>query len=529
VPTKHVSAAEGTVLRRSYKLGHTNVAVVLPTDPARFMEFAKTGKVLTDGGTFSVRNVSQAVQEKGGFSAFVLSKGGKKHLASETGLDDALANGLKGVTDKHRESSYNNGLRFGSETRLAKEVSLHDDVQNVLIDAQAYGSFMDTYGAAVAKGEVPATLAGKPFTDFFRSSDDLFNDLEIEAFKRTVPGFAEKTLDEQKAVAALAGRVATDFPQDVSEATRRKVAASMVTYKPVEGAAATGVNPVAELKSFYHGTAPGAGEKIVKDGFKVGEGDRYGAGIYYANPTASSGYTYKRPSEGAEILSGQVDVGKVITTPHGKILDSNTRFVNRAKLDIPDNGDYWVTWEPKRFTVKAITSYDPKAAGALDAVIPDLLEAFPKAPKWSSDMLSKVDPARARRAYEHALKSLDAGTYQAAGIQLAKEGHPQGIAIALKTLKEAKTPEVQGTAMDALIQATAAMGPGRAQEATPIIQAVMGAAKSKYDAGAQLLKNLGDGAFPALEAAGFNQSPLSKMGSWLRQKARAAGSAMFNP
>jgi len=497
------------------------VAVVLPTDPARFIEFAKSGKVLTDGGSFNVRNVSQAVQEKGGFSAFVLSKGGKKNLASETGIDDALAKGLKGIPDGHRDSANNHGLRFGSETHLAKEVSLHDEVQNVLIDAQAYGSFMDTYGAAVAKGEVPATLAGKPFTEFFRASDDLFNDLEIEAFKRTVPGFAEKTLDEQRAVAALAGRVAADFPADVSEATRRKVAASMVSYKPVEGAAATGLNPVSELKSFYHGTSPGAGEQIVKGGLKVGSGDRYGAGIYYANPTASSGYTYKRPGEGAEILSGQVDIGKVITTPHGKVLDSNTRFVNRAALDIPDNGDYWVTWDPKRFSVKAITSYDPKAKGTLDAVIPDLLEAFPQSPSWSMNLLDRVDPARARRAYEHALKSLDAGTYQAAGIQLAREGHPQGMAIALKVLRESQTPEARLAARDALIEATETMGPGRIQEATPIIKAVMAASGGQRDAIAdRLLKNLGDGAWPALEAAGYNQSPISKLVKWFRQSSR---------
>lgn len=518
LPAKTVSTADAVIMRRASQLSKTNVAVLLPSDPTRLLDVAKAGKLLTDDAAIAVRNVTQSVQEKGGMAAFLLSDKGKKALAAEASLDDALAKAAKGVDPrKAREGAgFLDGMRFGAEARLPHAVNLQDDVKNVLIDAKDFDSFMTAYGAAVTQGEAPAVLAGKPFTEFFRASDDLFNDLEIEAFKRAVPGFAQKPLDEQKAVAALAGRVASDFPSSVPEDTRRKVAAAMVTHKPVGTPLPSGQNPVAELKQFYHGTR--AAELIAENGFKVGDGARYGKGIYFSNPTASSGYSYKRPSEPAQLVSGKVDVGKVTYEPFNKVRDAETRLVPRSKLDFADTGDYWVTKDPQRFSIKTITTYDPATKNGLDSLIPDLIEAYPQAPSWSSKFLERVEPSRTRRAYEHALKSLDTETHQAAGVLLAREGHAQGLSVALKTLQESQNPELRKGAFDALLQATKAMGPERASEAAPVVKALMANSGSlRNEVAERVLANLGDGAWPALREAGYQEAPLKRMVGWFKK------------
>lgn len=499
MPAKVVSTADSVVLRRASQLRKTNVAVVMPSDPSKLLEIAKAGKFMSDDASLALRNVSQNVQEKGGFSAFILSDKGKKALASEASLDDVLAKGLKGIPGRqsHERNSFDVGLRFGPQAKVSRSVNLQDDVQNVLIDAKDFGAFMDSYGAAVTKGEAPAALAGKPFTEFFRSTDDLYNDLEIESFKRVLPNFSQKPIEEQKAVAALAGRVAADMPQEVSEETRRKVAAALVSHKPVAGSS-TGDAALSELKQFYHGTR--AAELIAENGFKVGDGAVYGRGIYFSNPTASSGYTYAHPGSPAQMVSGKVDVGKVTSDPFWRAKDANTRMVPRNKLKSPDSGDYWVTQDPKRFTVKAITTYDPAAKSGLDGLIPELLEAYPKAPKWSSGLLDRVDPTRSKKAYKHALKSFDSNARQAAGILLAKEGNPQAVSIALKALKEAPTPELRHSAYEALSQGIKVMDP---QAAAPIREAL--AAAPRIDPG-----KLGQG------GASAPMSPLNRLLNWFK-------------
>jgi hypothetical protein len=493
MPTKVVSTADSVIFRRASQLKKTNVAVVFPSDPKKLLEIAKSGKFQTDEAALAFRNVTQNVQEKGGFSAFILSDKGKKALASEASIDDLLAKGIKGIPGRNGQesNSFDVGLRFGSQAQVSRAVSLQDDVQNVLIDAKDFDAFMGSYGAAVTKGEAPATLAGKPFTEFFRATDDLYNDLEVESFKRVLPSFSQKPIEEQKAIAALAGRVAADMPEGVSEETRRKVAAALVSHKQVAGSP-TGEAAVGELKQFYHGTR--AADLIAQNGFKVGDGAVYGRGIYFSNPTASSGYSYARPSSPAQIVSGKVDVGKVTSDPFRKAKDADTRMVPRDKLKSPDSGDYWVTQDPKRFTIKAITTYDPAAKSGLEGVIPELLEAYPKAPKWSSELLERVDPTRTKKAYEHALKSLDTNTRQAAGILLAREGHPQGVSIALKALKDAPTPELRHSAYEALSQGVKVMDP---QAAAPIREALA--------------------AMPVIDPSASAASPLQRVVNWFKK------------
>lgn len=518
LPSKTVSAADAVLMKRASQLSKTNVAVVLPSDPKRLLEIATSGKVFGDDAAIALRNVTQEAQEKGGLAAFLLSDKGKKALSTESSLDEVLAKAAKGVPAQRAKDGANflDGMRFGAEAKLPRAIDLQNDVQNVLIDAKDFGAFMESYGAAVTKGEAPANLAGKPFTEFFRASDDLYNDLEIEAFRRAVPGFSLKPLDEQKAVSALASRVATDLPANVSEETRRKVAAAMVSHKPVSATLPSGQTPIAELKEFYHGTR--AAELIAEKGFKVGDGARYGRGIYFSNPTASSGYSYKRPSEPAQLVGGKVDVGKVTAEPFNKVPDAQTRMVPRAKLDFADNGDYWVTKDPQRFSIKTITTYDPATQNGLDALIPDLIEAYPQAPDWSAKLLDRVEPARTRRAFEHALKSLDTETHQAAGVLLAREGHGQGVSIALKVLQEGKSPELQKGAFDALLQATKTMGPERAAEAAPLVKALMANSGSRQnDVALRLLENLGEGAWPALREAGYQEAPLKRVVNWFKK------------
>lgn len=511
------SVLDPAIAKRAKQLSQTNAAVVMPSAPERLMAVLRSGTLQGADTKLALRNVTQSVQENGGFAAFLLSDKGKMALATDAALDDLLVKASKGVPGKKKAESagFLQGLRFGVQGPLSVPLTLQDDVQHVLIDAKHYSTFLEAYSAAVAKGEAPASFAGKPFTEFFRATDDLYNDLEVEAFKRVLPGFAQKPIEEQKAVAALASRVSADFPAGVSEETRRKVAAAMVTHKDVSTVLPSGQTALEELKQFYHGTR--AAELIAENGFKVGDGARYGRGIYFSNPTASSGYTYKRPSEPAQLVSGKVDVGNVTSLPFSKAKDADTRMVPRTKLDFSDTGDYWVTKDPKRFTIKAITTYDPAAKNALDAVIPDLIEAYPQNAAWSSRLLERIDPERRIRALEHALKTAEGEVQQAAGILLAREGNHLGVPAAIKALGS-ENAELRRAAADALLEVTKKLGPERVEEATPLITALMSAPGVKpSQMGRQLLDNLGEGAMPALREAGYQEAPLGKLVNWFKK------------
>lgn len=461
------------VARRAARLLDTNVAVVLPSETSQLIGLARAGSLET-GLTLSLGNVSQEVAQKGGVAAMVLTDQAKEALAAvrqSAGLDAAL--------EKLAEANFtNSGLRFGAETSLPASLDLGRSVQHVLIDAPEHPEFLRQYGEAVARGEAPAAIGGKPFVDFFRASDDLYNDLEIEAFQRAVPGFARRSLDEQRAVASLAGRVAADFPSDVPEATRRRVASTMVSYVPVEGSSA-GTQAVADLKAFYKGVQGGKGiaDSIAQDGLRAGSEGRYGAGVYHTpSPTAASGYTYRNTVTPAELVSGEVDPGRAVAGRHADF-DQNaaadTRWVRRADLDQADYGDYGVTKDPARFTIRAITRYRPDEATGLESVLPDLLEAHRQAPSWTAKLLDRIEPERRKRAFAYALQNGSPEARQSAAFLLARTGDARGVQLTVDALRQATDTRTTNAAGAALRGAIPHLGE-RTPEASAVLQALSG-------------------------------------------------------
>jgi hypothetical protein len=495
VDTAVVKAATKTDLapeaaKRMTQLLDTNATVMLPSDPARLLSLTSSGRLVPDAAlTVSVGNVSKQVAENGGYAAAVLSDEGKKVLAlaqDTKGLDGAL----KKITEVRYTDA---GLRFGAETALPTSLDMGKTVKHVLVDAKDHAGVLKTYGEAVARGEAPAAIGGKPFIEFFRSSDDLYNDLQIDAFQSAVPGFAKRSVDEQRAVAALAGRVAADMPAAIPAATRRRVAAAKVSYTPVAGSP-NGSQMIADLKEFYKGVPAGKGqnlgEKIAKEGLKAGEGGRYGKGVYHTpSPTTAAGYTYKDVKTAAEIVSGQVDPGRAVDghmLPSGfdTNADLDTRWIRRAKLDVPDFGDYAVTKDPKRFQIKAITRYQPEQSAGLEALIPDLLEAHRQAPGWTAGIFEQIEPARTRRAFEHALQNGTTEARQSAGFMLARSGDSRGIKVATEALKGASDSKTQAAAGEALREALGIMGDQQVSEAGSILKSL---SASKYLTGKESL------------------------------------------
>ncbi|HEY9854451.1 MAG TPA: hypothetical protein V6D05_01850, partial [Stenomitos sp.] len=463
-----------------------------------------------------------------------LTADGKRALAhaeDPTYLDPLLIEGRKGVAGNPKEGEY--GLRFGVSGAVHRPLDLERDVKHVLVDEKDYQALLDQYQAAVSKGEAPATIGGKPFQDFFKSSADLYNDFEIDAFRRTVPGFSERSPDEQRAVASLAGRLAASFPQEIPESTRRKLAAGLVTYTSVEKAAEVGVDAVADLKAYYHGTR--AGEAIAKEGFRVGPRGLYGKGVYYSNPTVSMGYTYGGPSQVAQIVSGEVHVGKVATQTidqfsadaFNQAAEYDSRRALRPDLINKDNGDYWVTRDPKRFGIKAITSYRPEHAQNMLPMLPDLLDAYAKNPDWASRYyLDKFDPKQLKGGLEQALGSGNPERRKAAGIVLAKQGHAKGMSMTLEALRKGQPERLRDAAGTAVLSGLGSL---------PTAESKLSAAKNLlttdfYQAHERtveesLRSTLGASAEPLIDEAKKRAGLGHRLGRWYRESL----APMFSP
>lgn len=511
------------VAKRTAQLLDTNAAMVLPSDASKLIGLAKAGTLSPEAGlTLSLGNVSQKVAQSGGFAAVVLSDEGKKALAMAqqgAGLDAALSK--LGLT-----SYANSGLRFGAETALPISLDLGRSAKHVLVDAKDHTELLKQYGEAVARGEAPAAIGGTPFTKFFKASDDLYNDLEVEAFQRAVPGFAQRPIDEQKAIASLAGRVAADFPADLPAATRRRVAASMVTYLPVEGAP-TGIKAIDELKAFYKGVPAGKGpsvaDRIAQEGLRVGEPGRYGKGVYHTpSPTTASGYTYRNVSTPAEMVSGEVAPGRSIegrmAGNFDQLADVDTRWIRRLDLDKADFGDYGVTKDPSRFRIKAITRYRPDQATGLENLIPDLLETHRQAPGWTAKLFDRMDPARRERAFEYALQKGTPEARQSAAFLLARSGDAKGIQLTVETLRRATDSKTTNAAGEALRGAFSFLG-DRAPEAGSILQVLSGSTylKGKESTIAKEVESsLGDTGTKLLEANGWKRASSGPRTYWTR-------------
>lgn len=443
-PAKNQSIADQLQLQfRARQFSQTNMALVVPSDPDVLIALVKQGQILPSEHTaLTFENVTSDVQLRTGKAAVVLSNSGKQDLARAAGasiLDSTLSAARSIKTSK--------GLSFGEQTLLSRPVDLMPEkIKFVLVDEKDYPSLMQKYADGVQKNELPAKIAGKPYSEFFRSSDDLYNDLEVEAFQRAVPGFVQRSTMEQKSVAAMANRVANEFPAQVDADIRRRVAAALVQYRSLETPGQDSLT--GELRTFYHGTR--AGEQIAREGFRLGPRAMYGTGIYYANPTAASGFALEKEGleKGADLLSGHVAVGEVTVKDFDLAPQADSRFITRTYPD----GDYWITQDPKRFRVKAITSYRPEQTAGLEKLIPDLMLASLDSPKWAAGYLDRIASEQLKRSLEHSLSSGNRDMRFFAASLLAKQGDLRGLPVMIETIRSGSTAEIRAHAAQSLLE-----------------------------------------------------------------------------
>jgi hypothetical protein len=309
----------------------------------------------------------------------------------------------------------------------------------VLIDREAYGPFMDTYRVAVGRGEAPGKLGGRPWTEFFRPTDDFRNEMQVEALTRLSPGFRMRAPEERRAVAALAHRIAegrNDVPLGLGLAT----AEALIRHERIVPGPETrqawkelATRERLPAHPFHHGTQ--AGEAIAREGFIPAKRQLLGTGVYHGNPSVASAYALERSGaftkSPPQIVSGKVLPGSIdpLTLGHEIPVDSAASGRGMVAGASAHGGPYWVTKEAKRFQVRGITTYDTSLAPSrLGALVPDLLDNMTRSPSaalWSIKWLSRLDVDAVDRAALSALSG--AGTAEGARYWLASRGHEQSL------------------------------------------------------------------------------------------------------
>ena len=271
------------------------------------------------------------------------------------------------------------------------------DVSQVLIDREAYGAFVTTYRKAVALGEAPAKLAGKMWTDFFRPTDDMGNEIQVEGMRRISPEFQRRSLEERRTVAALAHRTAGKYGSQASLGLKLATAEAMIDHhvvvpSPEARQAWTKVATAEGLKAlpFHHGTQ--YGDEIARDGFKISSRGMHGPGVYHGNPSVASRYAGGDSTRPSQIVSGRVLPGATDPLSYRPLKLVPSPEASSGHMN--DNG-YWVTKEPGRFQIRGITSYDPSLAPTrLGHLVPALLDNMihsPEAAFYSLWWLGDVD------------------------------------------------------------------------------------------------------------------------------------------
>jgi hypothetical protein len=282
------------------------------------------------------------------------------------------------------------------------------DVERVLVDRQQYPAFMRRYREAVRAGLAPDTIAGKPYTTFFRPSDDFATDLQADGLARLSTSFARRSSEARRPVAALAYRLARNWEPSVPLATRLQVAEALITSEPVRQPRAVIDALKATIQAerlpaspFFHGT--GAGEAIAQTGFRVGNGlDGLGRGIYHGNASVGANYA----QTGQEIVSGRVwtgaqDLVQLYDKRRKWWVGSPTRV--SAPFAVSEGGLYRATQSPARFQIRRLTRFEPARAATVlqNRHLEALLRARAqggRAAAWAQVFLEVQDPARLRAA-----------------------------------------------------------------------------------------------------------------------------------
>lgn len=280
------------------------------------------------------------------------------------------------------------------------------DIERVLIDRRQYPAFMRRYRESVRNGTAPSSVHGKPYTAFFRPSDDFATDLQADGLARLSSVFARRSPEAQRPVAALAYRLARNWEPTVPLSTRLAVAEALITSERVrqpravmEALKATIQSERLPASSFFHGT--GAGEAIARGGFRVGQGlDGLGRGIYHGNASVGAHYA----QTGNDIVSGRVwtgpqDLVRLYDKRRKWWVGAPTR--TSAPFAVSEGGLYRATQSPERFQIRRLTRFQPgRAAEALDDVhLTALLRARAQggdAAAWAEIFLKNQDPARLR-------------------------------------------------------------------------------------------------------------------------------------
>ncbi len=469
---KALTPEQQAVVKRLLMLKQTNAFASL--DSKVLIKTIEAGKIVPNSQVNCLRlhSVDKPRQVGNEIALMVLSNKGKQKVAAADGakaLDPYLEKPAVGWVDQRHT--------------IPTELDVHQDIQYVLLDPTSYGKVMEKYAEAIKEGKVPAQIAGKPYSQFFRRSDDMRADLLSELYSKIVPGFAKKERGEQKAIVSLAERLAGDFPSDVPATTRRKVAATLIETKrydhPVDLAQ---FDKPGEVWDFYHGRhiVPKDGrkalrppEELVNEGFHPDQSGTWGKGVYWGNASVAQAYGYSGTDKGSVIVFGKVAVGKHQTTADNAGFDSvkdiKTRWVPNSN---DENGAYHVTKNPKRLFIQGIARYYPERTEGVTMLIPDLLEAFGKSPRWAAGYLGRVNAEQAERALQHAIGNGTPEVQRAASLLLGTVGDAKGMELAIQTLQKGSDKEKEA-AIGILGSWIRSIAPNRADQVKPLVSATL--------------------------------------------------------
>lgn len=439
VPT----AARTDVRPRS--LAALQVVAQTPFAVAPLLAMARDRRVAASDVRLAVGNLDREAQLDDHVAILVLAGTGRRRVAHASPVDvlnPAIDAGREGIAvydgDLAAPACH---LRYGASLPAPVDLDLDRDVARVLLAPDDRRQMVTAYAKAVASAEVPKTLHGLPFRAFFQASEDPHNALALEAFRRDVPGFSARELEEQQMVAALAEHAVATMPTEAPLALRRRVAVSQVSVHRVPGPPGAGL-PVGPRVRFYHGT--GAAEAIGAMGFQSSADGHLGPGVYTANPTVAAGYAVSDPASTPQVIFGDAVPGRVGRGLRGTKVDSASAS-RRAAHDV---GGYLAIRDPRRLAIRGWVALDPPSAEGLSPYAMDLLATAASSPDWAGGLLDRLDPATIR---EVALKAADDGVGFAASVALAKDGEPRDIEAALEELQQAQASQAQRRIATALL------------------------------------------------------------------------------
>lgn len=379
---------------------NTTVGVTIPSDPQNVLDAVRTGTIAVDDsakGIFDrtrvfLYNVDDTTAKYRGRVVLVLSDEGKRELGRNGGaaIDGMLAQ-VKDPGFRQAQAFYNTGIA-GS---LPAPLDLARHVDHALVPEEDHPALMAALDEVARRDPSLATIAGRPYQEFFRASDDLGNALERDAFRRADPSWAPRWADRppnaERAAVALASKAVGAMPPEIPEGVRRRIATALV----VDHAVDTG--PIAEdvatgkIREFHHGISIETSShfpipETIRSGLHADSTIAYfGSGVYYGSPSVAGGYAGRASAHG-DILSGTVTLGRVSPDKH-LVEGFDSALDPRKGFDI---GDYWVTADPHRFRITAWTALEPEGTPALADRLPDLLEASAINPSWAKPYLDKV-------------------------------------------------------------------------------------------------------------------------------------------